>query len=168
MAAPNDDQGGFHPLAAANELIAIAKASNPQGVDNLTLQKELFIAHGLALATVGLPLVKGGFEAWTYGPVSPPVYHHAKHHGYWKINEPISLHRLDDDPESGCRLGTDHAHTLLQDVWDAYKDWTPFQLVDATHRHGTPWFQVTNGGEKIGDHIPDELIKAYYSARVRR
>src|SRR5687768_7143135 len=83
---------GFHPLAAANELIGIAAPSG--GIDHLKLQKELYIAHGIHLAVTGRPLVGGGFKAWQYGPVSPDVYHAAKPYRSSSIVGPLSGHTL--------------------------------------------------------------------------
>lgn len=161
------DEQGFSPLAVANALIEIAAPNG--GIDHLRLQKQLYIAHGIHLAVTRLPLVRGGFNAWQYGPVSPEIYHAAKHHGSWRIVAALSDARLEQE-DSALTPNPAYARKLLAHVWDGYRQFTSFQLVDLTHRHDTPWYAVTNGGTNIwsGHQIPDDLIQKHYEELLQR
>jgi uncharacterized phage-associated protein len=156
---------GFSPIVVANELIAIAGSD---GIDHLTLQKELYITHGLHLALTRTPLIRGGFQAWQYGPVCPDVYHQAKRHSGWKIAEPLTTLTLRDE-ESDSTPNAAYAQRLLRNVWEGYRNFTPYQLVALTHRPGTPWFEITDGGSTIrrNQQIPDLTIQRYYEAVLR-
>lgn len=151
---------GFSPIAVADELIAIAGSD---GIDHLTLQKELYIAHGLHLALAKAPLIRGGFQAWQYGPVCPDVYHEAKRHGAWKIAGPLGSVGMGDE-ESDQTPSAAYGIKLLDYVWTGYRSFSPYQLIALTHRAGTPWFAVTEGGMKIrrNQAIPDNAIQLYY------
>ena len=63
----------YDPRAVANLLLDLA-GNDKLDVSNLALQKLLYFAHAHFLIRTGHPLVQGGFEAWTYGPVHPAVY----------------------------------------------------------------------------------------------
>ena len=44
-------------------------------------QKLSFFAHGYYLASSGVPLIEGSFQAWPFGPVNPTIYEAFKHYG---------------------------------------------------------------------------------------
>ena len=48
-------------------------------ISPLKLQKLLYFSYGIHLKLGGSKLDYLDFEAWTYGPVIPEVYHHYKH-----------------------------------------------------------------------------------------
>jgi uncharacterized phage-associated protein len=58
----------YDPRAVANLLLDLADRDD-LAITNLVLQKLLYFAHGHFLIRTRCPLVQGGFEAWTYGPV---------------------------------------------------------------------------------------------------
>lgn len=155
----HETAGGFSPLAVANSMIEIAVPGG--GIDHLRLQKELYIAHGIHLAAERGPLVRGGFKAWQYGPVSPDIYHAAKSHNAWRIVHPLSGDSIDSEHPP---LAPDRAFArkLLKRVWESYSELSSFQLVELTHRQGTPWHIVTGGGKNVwgSRQIPDELIRS--------
>lgn len=158
---------GFSPLAVANGLIEIAHTDG--GIDHLTLQKELYVAHGLHLALANSPLVRHGFQAWQYGPVSPDVYRAARDHREWKIMKPLSAARMVNE-QTSTTPDPEYAEQLLRYVWGAHRGMTPYQLIALTHRQGTPWHALTSGGELIerNARIPDESIRRYYQAVLER
>ena len=48
---------------------------NTKSIDNLRLNKFVYIAYGLALVYKERELFKDRIEAWEYGPVIPAIYH---------------------------------------------------------------------------------------------
>jgi uncharacterized phage-associated protein len=102
--------------------------------------------------------------------VSPDVYHAAKPYQSWGITGPLSNDTLAQE-QSPLAPDMEYARALLKHVWLQYKGWSSFQLVDLTHRQGTPWSEVTKGGTEImsgGRVIPDELIQRYYKRLLKR
>src|SRR5690606_8474982 len=80
-----DESDWFDPIEIANEALVIAgEVGTP--VSHLKLQKLLYISHGIHLAAFGSGLVKGGFEAWQFGPVSSALYQAGKRFGSYDIN----------------------------------------------------------------------------------
>lgn len=56
----------------------------------------------------------------------------------------------------------------LDNIWEFYRDWTPWQLSELTHEEGSPWYKTwRQKGMQIyfGVVIPDETIRNYYAER---
>jgi uncharacterized phage-associated protein len=47
-------------------------------ITNMKLQKLVYYAQGVYTGIVETPLFKETIEAWTYGPISPDLYHKFK------------------------------------------------------------------------------------------
>jgi len=156
--------------AVANYFLILA-AEDGKKITPLKIQKLLYYAHGWYLARYGESLVAEGFQAWPWGPVSPDVYDAFKKFGSKPITE-LATHIIDieDDPgyaravvppppESDTRT---RKHIKM--LWKAYKSLTAGQLSEATHRPGTPWSMVTNGGEikNLKLQIDNSVIKDYF------
>jgi len=58
-----------------------AQEEDQELISNLKLQKLIYYAQGIHLASEGTPLFPDRIEAWTYGPVVPTLYHHYKTYG---------------------------------------------------------------------------------------
>ena len=128
---------------------------------HLKLQKLVYILHGWHLAKFGKPLIDEAPQAWKYGPVIKSLYHALKIHASLRITRPIELRR------SGVfeipYIPEKYAQTLdyLNTVWDAYKHATAAQLIEVTHKDGTPWHGVYRpNAENLA--ISDNAIQAYY------
>lgn len=158
-----DDHNWFDPVEVANEAIAAA-ARLHSSVSHLKLQKLLYIAHGVHLAALGTGLVKGGFQAWQFGPVSPDVYHAAKIYGAYELPGPIGHQRR--LPEGNPRVSD--ARQVIEMVVAHYRDTTAMQLVDLTHQLGTPWHKVVSEAKGIpwAQRISDEEIQGYYQREL--
>lgn len=120
--------------------------------DPLQLIKLTYLCHGWMLGLYHRPLSAQPVEAWRYGPVIPDVYHGLKRYG----NKPVSI--VQDFPSSDFEeLEAD----LIQQVFDAYLDFTGIQLSQLTHARGTPWHQIWHrtGRNSI---IPNELIERHF------
>ena len=116
------------------------------------LIKLVYISHGWMLGIHDRPLINEPVEAWTYGPVVPSVYHRYKAFG----GDPVTVVPVDRSGELG-----DDQRALIEEVAEAYRDYTALQLSNITHRAGTPW-DVARREYGIGTIIPNELIRDYY------
>ncbi len=119
---------------------------------NLQLQKLTYVSHGLSLAHFQRPLIIDDVYAWQYGPVVPSVYFRFKSHGAKCIEER-------DDPLFDSLLDAE-SEGIVRDVVRHFGDLSGAQLVELTHREGSPWHEIWDGTHhKI---IPDEVICAHY------
>lgn len=94
----------------------------------MKLQKLCFYSQAWSLVRDGEPLFAESFEAWRYGPVSPPLYF--THQGASTVHHPYAV---------GNPVGIGHASTMTIDaVLGAYGNKSPAWLSDLTHRED-PW-----------------------------
>ena len=151
-------------LSVANYLIDLSKESNPLYL--LGLIKRVYIVHGFSLALYGKPAIDNRFdcvEAWKYGPVIPSVYHSFKHNKNNQIKNSTEIiewcndgdiqftvpHLTDEDIKNVCGM-----------VLNRYGKISDSEMIDLTHRPGTPWDLCYIEG--INNPIPDDLTKKYY------
>jgi len=158
----------YDARAVANVLLQFA-ANEGIALSNLKLQKLLYLAHGRLLTSEGRPLVKGGFEAWAYGPVSRTAYHAFKQYESMAINGPA----LRFDPVKRTYENIDveidqSAVFAIEEVVQKFGRWPEFDLVEFTHKPGTPWRQTMDNAElsaNVGMIIDDDLIRREFEAK---
>lgn len=140
----------YHTYSAVDVAFSLLKHAAKQGKSftNLQLQKLTYVCHGLSLSSFDRPLIVDDVYAWKYGPVIPSVYFRFKGYGASCIHE-MSDSIIDQDSES-----------IIRDVVTKLGDLTGSQLVELTHRTGSPWQQVWD--ETQNKIIPDAIIKAHY------
>lgn len=152
----------YDPRAVANLLLDLAQEDGVV-VSNLALQKLLYFAHAHFLIRTGNPLVQGGFEAWTYGPVHPAVYQAFKA----EEDRPIAMRA------QGRNVMTGESRPLpapadpevrwhIRDVLRAYGRLPPGRLVDISHAPKGPWAAVVSQAREsvaLGMRIPDSVIR---------
>lgn len=122
------------PVAAslvAKWFILRARSSEAHDLDNLKLQKLLFLAHSRYLATHDAPLIREPVEAWKHGPVVSTVYHEFKSF----VERPIEVDLSEHGPWE--RLSADIEDALVH-TWTAFGVLTGWRLRDLTHELG-PW-----------------------------
>jgi uncharacterized phage-associated protein len=141
----------YSAVAIANAFIEIAKAERKQ-LTNMQVQKLVYVAHGWCLALLKKPLIFNKVHAWAWGPVIPKLYNQLKKYGSGFVTETIPTSDASVDP------GTEDM-TLIQDVWNAYKQYNGPQLSSMTHAEGTPWYETWKSvrfgeisNEKIAEH----------------
>jgi uncharacterized phage-associated protein len=159
--------------ALANYFIDLAKNDNAE-LKQLGLMKRVYIAHGFSLALFDKSALDPRFdvvEAWKHGPVIPSIYHSFKHNKDNPITVKSVIARVE---EEGGRLKEVFEEPGLQDndiqsvaemVWDRYKDFNDYQLVELTHRRGTPWSLCYEEGKR--NEIPDLYTKAFYKKLIK-
>jgi uncharacterized phage-associated protein len=131
-------------------------------VTNLALQKLLYFCHAKYLIEKSKPLLKGHFEAWTYGPVQPLVYAAFKECG----GDPIQTRACAQDviskkpiflPPVGCPS----AQQYILETVATYGRVSAGRLVEISHAVNGPWdFIVKRARESVslGLRIPDSVI----------
>lgn len=129
-------------LRAANTIIE-RSLENGQMVDQLKLQKLLYLAQGISLAVRDEPLFSDKIEAWRYGPVVRSVYNAAKFHGAAPIAAllpGVYLGPRTISPDDG------ESNAVIAETLRAYGKLQGVQLVALTHRpglpEGEPWVQA--------------------------
>lgn len=157
----------YKSLAIANAFIQKAlDAGNPP--TQMKLQKLIFYAHGWHLGLTDEPLVEEAFEAWSYGPVVPNVYHEFKAFGRTPISKfgtemVVSCDKITwVQPEQPTDKGV---NALIDKIWEIYGKFSGTHLSNLTHESGTPWEVVSRPyGGKPPQHvpIPNELIRNYF------
>lgn len=153
----------YDPRAVANLLLDLAAKEDggPIPISNLALQKLLYFAHGHFLIRTGTPLVQGGFEAWTYGPVHPAVYQAFKAEAGRAIQIRAVARNVMTGATQTISLPDDlEVRQQLRDVLRSYGHLSPGRLVDITHAPRGPWATVVNKAKTsiaLGLRIPDSV-----------
>lgn len=115
---------------------------------HLALQKLLYFIQRDWMHEAGGPLFNEDFEAWQFGPVIPKIYKAYQLYG----SSPIWAYY-----EYPANLPPNVQEFIKQKVV-AYKDLSPWELVNATHKFGTAWSAVWADGSGKGNVIPKSSI----------
>lgn len=162
--APHD------PRAIANLILDFAESAGLP-VRHIALQKLLYFAHATFLVQRGVPLLKGPFEAWQYGPVHPAVYQAFKSTG----EQPIAFRAKARNVLTGMTRDIempDDADVRLHvmQVVASYGRLSTSRLVHLSHLEGGPWHHVVSttarngdGGLAYGERIADDVIRALFA-----
>ncbi|HBV77625.1 MULTISPECIES: Panacea domain-containing protein [Vibrio] len=140
----------YHTYSAIDVAFSLLAHAKKQGkrFTNLQLQKLTYVSHGLSLSHFKRPLIIEDVYAWQYGPVVPSVYFRFKSFGSSVITD-----------ENDVCLDAE-SNSIIQDVVTKLGDYSGPQLVELTHRDGSPW-KIT--WDKTPQQIiPDALIQAHY------
>lgn len=121
-------------------------------ITNLQLQKILYYVQLNFIRVFGELAFPENIQAWQYGPVVPNVYERFSSYGPTKI---CNLY------ESVNSMFSAEREKLVKRVINACTSITPWELVEKSHRPGSPWSKVYNG---MKVDIPIEYIKEYACA----
>jgi len=121
----------YDPRAIANEFIKL----NGGGIEQMKLQKLVYIAHGWNLAINKAPLVEGRIEAWDGGPVMRSIWDHLRDFGYNAVGRLLGRTRSEPFVANLSKSEKD----VIDHVWRKYNRYSGLQLSEMTHRPGTPW-----------------------------
>lgn len=151
----------------ADYMLASATLDYGLNLDQLQLNKLLYIANGFVLQDRDEPAFHNDVEAWKYGPVIRAVWEAYNNWGDTPIRM-LDMCRtpLDDKAKVAGRrdellkiIGTDVA-SVVGSVLEAYGRCTGGELVDMTHRKGTPWSDAYRRGRN--NVIPTGSITSFY------
>lgn len=132
----------------------------------MQLQKLVYIAHGWHLVLHNRPLVRDEIQAWKWGPVLPRLYSAGRAYGSDPITKPLFAGggQAFDVPKISEK---DYAtRAFLDAFWNAYGGYSAIELMNMTHRAGTPWAAAYTG-HRSGTTIKDSAIKSHYSQIFR-
>lgn len=122
---------GHDPRAIANEFLKL----NGAPLNQMKLQKLVYIAHGWNLAINKSPLIRGRIEAWDGGPVMRVIWDHLRDFGY---NVSGYLLGKSQSLPFSSEL-TDEEKAIVEHVWEKYRKFSGLELSEMTHKPGTPW-----------------------------
>lgn len=130
------------------EYIVTQACEKGDPVSNLKLQKLLYYVQGEALKTHGEPAFDESIEAWNYGPVVPEVYEKFRIFGAGPIFRKY---------ETSSIIG--ETKDVIDRVIATYGGYSAWELVQETHKDGTPWSEaVKNGKIKISIRSMQEFF----------
>lgn len=121
----------YDPRAIANEFLRL----NGGPMNQIKLQKLVYIAHGWNLAINREPLVAGRIEAWDGGPVMRLIWNHLRDFGY---NVAGHLFGGTSSEPYSAEL-SDGERNIISHVWGKYGQYSGIELSEMTHEPGTPW-----------------------------
>ncbi|MCK5385385.1 MAG: SocA family protein [Alphaproteobacteria bacterium] len=149
----------YSPAAVANNILWLARKENIE-ITPMKLIKLVYFVYGWCLALTDRKLFDDRIEAWPYGPVIPSLYNEFKRFGSSPIDTFAMDARINDKtheigkPEFTVVDKNDQeVHSIINAVWDPYKNYTAFRLSNITHKEGSPW-SIANGKgshEKLDD-----------------
>jgi uncharacterized phage-associated protein len=121
----------FDPRAVANEFLKL----NGGPMNQMKLQKLVYMAHGWNLAINHEPLVSGRIEAWDGGPVMRVIWNHLRDFG---LNTTDTLFGSGPNAPYVADMSSGEA-AIVSHVWSKYGQYTGVELSEMTHKSGTPW-----------------------------
>lgn len=136
------------PRAIANEFIKLKDGP----VNQMWLQKLVYMAHGWNLAINGEPLVSGRIEAWDGGPVMRAIWNQIRDFGQ---NANGLFGKKPGEPY-GADLSADEV-AVIKSVWKRYGGYTGRQLSEMTHQEGTPWSNAYFGRGRNAKLLDDDI-----------
>lgn len=125
------------PLAAslvAKWFVARAQHAPDHDLDNLKLQKLIYLAQSRFLHLSGTSLIREDFSAWKHGPVVASLWKECSEFR----DAPIHLDLADDGPWHQLRRDVE---IVLDETWMAFGVYSGWRLRDITHEVG-PWADV--------------------------
>lgn len=164
----------FESIVVANAILDHARITAGENLTPMKLQKLLFLVHGALLGS-GSGKLKGGFEAWPYGPVNRDVYLLYRHFGGDKIEKNVSEVFGASVPSIEAFEGHEDVMYFINSAYRVFGSWSGPQLSEFTHKTGSPWdvtvekFRQEEGASPRpldGVRISDNLIKDYFLAEI--
>lgn len=132
----------------------------PAYLTPMQLQKLLYYIQGWSLAETGSPVFKEDLRAWRDGPVVKEVYQTYRDLGKMPIiNVPSSPPELSPS-----------ARSLIENVWNRYKEFSAYKLSDLTHEE-MPWKKARAGlarSEPSDIKIPLRDLEDEFKSQVAR
>jgi len=157
--------------AIANLLIDVAR-EHRQDLDQMKLQKLVYISHGWNLAISGNALISDEIQAWQYGPVIPALYDEFKNCGRSPITDYATEIKVDSVALSVAFIppfvdnNDTHTRGLINKVWEIYGGLSGPQLSNLTHMPGTPWDNMFKTRPR--SEIHNSLIKDHFTQLAKQ
>lgn len=142
---------GYSSKAVANEFIHLAQENG--GITHMKIQKLVYFAHAMNLATFNRPLIKETFQAWPFGPVDVTIYLEFRGYGKTKIKELIQNVNETIDERS---------KELIKIIYNRVGNDDKWELSDFSYKE-SPWKRVFEKGKS--NSITNDSIIEYYRSR---
>lgn len=137
------------PRAIANEFIKL----NGGQMNQMKLQKLVYIAHGWNLAINQEALVSGRIEAWDGGPVMRSIWNHLRDFG---LNALGGLMGRSEREPFVAELSNSERE-IINHVWKKYGAYTGLELSNMTHEPGTPWSNAYFGKGRNSSLVQSDI-----------
>lgn len=151
----------------ANEFLLLAGGAG-RALNQMQLQKLVYIAHGWCLASFGQPLTGDRPEAWEFGPVYTRLSDALVRYGTQKITALIPRDMSIVDESRRLRAPAARADLipsetdLITMVYEDYSALSAATLALLTQREGTPWWSIYADGRGARRDIPHRLIREQF------
>ncbi len=150
----------------ANHFIALADKDGV-ALDQLQLQKLVYLAHGWRLATGDQPLTGDRPEAWDYGPIYRRLADALAGYGQAPVTSQIVWNEENASPHvdtsASFRSNLDETERdIIDHVYQDYGCFPAARLSALTRRGSAPWSGVFAGGTGRFRDIPHALIRAQF------
>lgn len=152
----------------ANEFIKLARADSRE-LDQMQLQKLVYVAHGWCLALDGEPLTGDRPEAWEFGPVYRRLADALVQYGCDPVTREILQSEAFPQLGAACHdrpaqgdLTRSETETITH-VYQNYGTLHSSQLSSLTRRGDTPWKTVFENGVGAFRDIPHKLVMAQFA-----
>lgn len=130
--------------------------------DQLQMQKLIYIVYYEYSKSHDDEIFKDKFEAWQYGPVIPALYGKLNKYGHRKIElDDKELERLKVNLKLDRSIEKKDIIDCIDKVISKYGEKTGGQLIELTHKKGSPWDKIYDNGRGYHQEIPNQLIKEY-------
>ncbi|NWE46989.1 Panacea domain-containing protein [Pseudomonas gingeri] len=147
-------------IAVAQAFLDLA-AKERRSLTNMQLQKLVFFSHGIHLAAFGDSLIEEPVKAWDFGPVIPALYEKLRRFGRGDVSRDLAPETRGTLDPSGKEF------QAIRAVWKAYGNRDGWSLSEISHQEGSPWDAIWNKHRMHYCDIPNDLIRSYYSDRVK-
>jgi len=127
-----------------------AQDEDQELLSNMKLQKLVYYAQGLYLVIYNSPLFKEEFEAWTYGPVLPDLYHSYKKY---------EASGIPADPDFSPSSIDDDTKEFLDEIYDVFGQFSAIRLMGIAHSDQC-WIDAGIGNE-ISHESMQSCLKKY-------
>lgn len=161
---PNNIPSALH---VADYMLATAKLDYGLNLDQLQLNKLLYITNGFVLRERDDPAFHNDVEAWKYGPVIRTVWETYRSWGKSSINRLEMCYTSLDDRDAVAKRRMELFKIIDKDiagivagVLQDYGRCAGGEMVKMTHKKGTPWHKVYRPGHD--NVIPTKLIAKFY------
>jgi len=157
----------YNPLSISNGFLELGFRDGVP-VDPMKAQKLSFFAHGYYLASSGVPLIEGSFQAWPFGPVNPTIYEAFKHYGAAPITDYAKTYSdIQRAYVPAAAPENDPRYISIRDfVWRQYGQMPSIGLSDMTHRENGAWDKTWRASSSRSSPISNELIREEFAPLV--
>lgn len=146
----------------ADVFVRLGRADR-KGFDQLQLQRLVYIAHGVCLATIGQPLTGDRPEAWNSGPIYRRLAEALAPNGRSLIGASDHEREKNRGQEWATKASTSDLDEveldIIVDVYQNYSDLSTYEMSALTRGRSAPWAGVFANGRGLFRDIPHRMIR---------